>query len=457
MNGKNYAGIFIVFILGITLAFACNAKAADSNWWKKAAEPYKGTTISVLVNFHSQIDASRQIVKEFEELTGIKTDVEYLVRRQMDIKGETELAANSRAYDVMHIGLWKTARYSKRDWAEPLQQYVNNPKLTAPDFDPEDYARVGIASLTDKNGKILGLPWSLEGIVYYYRSDVFAKHGIKEFPKTLADFEQVCAKIHSKKMPAVVFRGVRGYGINMWTFGPYLRGFGGTYFDDNMNPTINTPEWIEASNWYSEMLTKFGPKGAGAYKHYDMVQDFTQGRVAMFEDGASWISVLNNPEKSTVIGKFKPALPPKSPKNYVLGHYTHGYMIPKMAKHKEAAWLFIQYFTNKDSQRKRALDHGGAAVTRKSVLEDPEYAAKYGEWGKVNAKSLALAGKDVYFLPWYLPEWKEIGDTMGIALQNIIIGEQTPEEAWKDCQGKVYKIVKDAGYIGKSKKQLMPF
>jgi len=157
------------------------------------------------------------------------------------------------------------------------------------------------------------------------------------------------------------------------------------------------------------------------------------------------------------VGKWKAAVLTKGPADHRFNHYTHGLMIPRMAKNKEAAWLFLQYMTSKEFQSKRALLHGGGSVTRTSVLEDPKYKETYnfGEWGKVNAESLGIASKveNPYFVPYYLPEYKEIGDTIGIALQNIITGEQTPEEALNEANKGVAEILKEAGYLGKPASQ----
>src|SRR5262249_59916456 len=40
-------------------------------------------------------------------------------------------------------------------------------------------------------------------------------------------------------------------------------GAGVNYFDDNMNPTINTPQAVEALDMYKQII-KFGPPGAGS-------------------------------------------------------------------------------------------------------------------------------------------------------------------------------------------------
>lgn len=434
------------------------AAVTFGDWsWESAAEPYKGTTVYVLVNFHPDIEGSLPLVEEFEKKTGIDVEIDLLVRRQMDIKAETELAAQSGAYDLMHIGLWKTARYSKRQWAEPLGKYINDPKLTGPDFDLDDFVYNALRALTDKDGNIIGLPWSTETGLLYYRTDLFEKYGIAGPPTTFEEMEEICKKVYTKEIPAIALRSVRGYGINMWSFSRYVGSFGGDFFDDMMNPTINSEGWIKATTFYANLNKKYGPPGVGAYKHYELVQDFSQGKLVMIEDAGPWGKVFNDPEKSKVVGKWKAAMLTKGPVDHRFSHYTHGLMIPRMSKNKEAAWLFLQYMTGKEFQSKRALLHGGGSVTRTSVLEDPKYKETYnfGDWGKINAESLGIASKveNPYFVPYYLPEYKEIGDIIGIALQNIIIGEQTPEEALNEANKGVAEILKEAGYLGKPASQ----
>jgi len=459
MRKKRIVLIMCSFVL-ITGFLLTTLGSAEEWSWKKAAQPYKGQTVYVLVNFHPDIEATLPLIREFEKETGIKVEIELLVRRQMDIKAETELAGQTGAYDLMHIGLWKTARYSKRNWAEPLGKYIDNPNLTNPDFDLKDFVYNALRALTDKNGQILGLPWSTETGLLYYRTDIYEKYGIVGPPKTFEEMEEICKKVYTEDIPSIALRSVRGYGINMWSFGRYVGSFGGQYFDDYMNPTINTEEWIKATSFYARLNQKYGPPGVGAYKHYELVQDFSQGKLVMIEDAGPWGKVFNDPEKSKVVGKWKAAILTRGPVKHVFSHYTHGLMIPRMAKHKEAAWLFLQWMTGKEVQLKRALLFGGGAVTRTSVLEDSRYKITFdfGDWGAVNAESLRIASQveDPYFVPYYLPEYKEIGDTIGIALQNIITGDQSPEKALTSANKKALEIIQEAGYLGKPKSQLRP-
>ncbi|GAI98641.1 unnamed protein product, partial [marine sediment metagenome] len=106
------------------------------------------------------------------------------------------------------------------------------------------------------------------------------------------------------------------------------------------------------------------------------------------------------------------------------------------------------------------LVFGGGSVTRTTALEDPRYKIifDFGGWGRVNAESLAIASKveDPYFVPYYLPEYKEIGDSIGIALQNIITGDQSPEEALNSANKAVLEILEEAGYAGKPTSQFRP-
>ena len=449
-------GALIFFSLVLMVGFLLSTLGLAEEWsWKKAAQPYRGQTVYVLVNFHPAIEATLPLVKEFEQETGIKVEIELLVRRQMDIKAETELAGQTGAYDLMHIGLHKTARYAKREWAEPLEPYINNPKLTSPDFDLEDFVPVAIRALTDKEGKIRGLPWSCETMFLYYRADIFEKYGIPGPPKTMDELEDICKKVYTPEIPSIALRAVRGYGINMPVFGRYLKCFGGKYFDDYMNPTINTEEWIKATSFYARLNQKYGPPGVGAYKHYELVQDFSQGKLVMIEDAGPWGKVFNDPEKCKVVGLWKAALPPMGPVQDAFSYYAHGLMIPRMARNKEAAWLFLQYMTSKDFLMKRALIYGAGDATRLSVLKDSRYTITFdfGDWGKINAESLELASKqpDPYFIPYYLPEWKEIGDTIGIALQNIITGDKSAKEALEEANRGVLEILTEAGYVGKPK------
>jgi len=75
----------------------------------------------------------------------------------------------------------------------PLDSFVGQAKeIRRDDFFP------GIWKTNVVNGKTYGIPWYVDTRLIFYRSDILAKAGYKEFPKTWAEWVTAMKKIKSQ-------------------------------------------------------------------------------------------------------------------------------------------------------------------------------------------------------------------------------------------------------------------
>jgi multiple sugar transport system substrate-binding protein len=436
----------LIFATGLLIA-----TPAFGQWsWSDAAKPYKGTTIHVRIPTHPSTKATAPLIKEFEQATGITVDYNnQMVSRDLIIKQDIELATGAVAYDVMFVSGDAAARIARAGWAQSLEKYVANPRLTGPEFRREDFIPTFLRILSPK-GELIGLPYTGESTVLYYRTDLFEKAGIKQPPNTLEELEAIAQKIHSQETPAWAVRARRGQGLNIFIWSQWLWSYGGRYFDEKMRPVLNSPEAVRATQKYAELLRKYGPVGFADITHHDIVySQFTQGKLGMFIDASVWSGVLNDSSKSKIVGKWSTATVPMGPAGRFPAVNAQGMMIPAGAKNKEAAWLFLQWFTSRDTQWKRAVKVEGERsgdVTRQSVYQDPEYRNIYGgqNWIESTFEGARIARID--YRPFQLPEWVQIGDILGIAVQDVIAGKQGAKEALDGANQRIADLMKKAGY-----------
>ena len=87
---------------------------------------------------------------------------------------------------------------------------------------------------------------TFEGNVMFYRKDLFERDGIA-VPQTLDEYLEVVKHFHNPpELYGTAVRGLRGSGMNVWRFSPYLKMFGGQYLDENGVPVFNSPEAVKA-------------------------------------------------------------------------------------------------------------------------------------------------------------------------------------------------------------------
>ena len=102
----------------------------------------------------------------------------------------------------------------------------------------------------------------------------------------------------------------------------------------------------------------------------------------MWLDGIGFTAPVEDPKVSRVVGKVGYGVTPPGPKAHHSATFADGLGISAASKKKQAAWLYIQWATNKTNQL-RFLKEGGGAPARNSVYADRETvtASKFGpQW-----------------------------------------------------------------------------
>ena len=171
--------ILVVFSLVLGLLFAATAQAQQFNW-----QQFKGTQMRVLLNKHPFQAGIEPYLKDFEQLTGIKLITEVYPEDQFRAKVLVELTSGASSIDVfMSQPAQEGLKYVRAGWLQPVDEFLKNPSLTAPDYNWNDFLdKTRDAMMIE--GKLVGPPIQVENASLMYRKDVFAKYGVK-VPTTL--------------------------------------------------------------------------------------------------------------------------------------------------------------------------------------------------------------------------------------------------------------------------------
>jgi ABC-type glycerol-3-phosphate transport system substrate-binding protein len=106
----------------------------------------------------------------------------------------------------------------------------------------------------------------------------------------------------------------------------------------------------------------------------------------------------------------------------------------------------MQWYTSKEMSSHRAFDGFGAVVARESVRFSDRYMKKYSENNFATAANESINKTFACVRPTWLPEYNEIGDRVGIALQEILVGDKQAKEALDEVNEEIYLIMKLGGY-----------
>ena len=91
----------------------------------------------------------------------------------------------------------------------------------------------------------------------------------------------------------------------------------------------------------------------------------------MWLDGIGFATPLEDPTKSKIVGKVGYGVTPKGPKAQHSAIFADGIGIAQASKKKGAAWLYIQWATNKANQTRHAEGRAPARRRACSPFDDP--------------------------------------------------------------------------------------
>ncbi|MBI3084648.1 MAG: sugar ABC transporter substrate-binding protein [candidate division NC10 bacterium] len=411
--------MLLALVLIAGLALASTAQAAQFNW-----QQFKGTQLRVLLNKHPWQQGIEPHLKDFEALTGIKLISEVYPEDQFRAKTLVELTSGASSIDVfMSMPAQEGLKYMRAGWLQPVDAFLKDPSLTSPDYNWNDFLDKTRDAMVVE-GKLVGPPIQVENVALMYRKDVFQKYNLK-VPTTLDELEAAAKALNGKPMTddgqpgfGIVARGKRAAATSM--FAGMLYAMGGTWLTPSREPAINTEEAIKAIDLWGRLLRLYGPPGSENNHWYEASSIFSQGKAAMYTDANSLFPVIEDPQKSKVVGKVGYALFPRGSKGqYGSTVAVWGLAMPKTSKNQKAAWLFMQWATNKD-QVLKVQSEKGVLGARESVWKDPKGKAKVpSDLGE----SLMLGSK--VGTPFWNPPVvavAEVRDAVGAAIVTSIQG-----------------------------------
>ena len=421
-------------------------RSAKINW-----KQVEGESISVAVIPASYFDNLLSLLPQFEALTGIKVRAEKVPPGQIRQKAMLDLSSKTTTYATHAADPMYYPLYVANKWVEPLDKYLSDATLTdAAWYNYNDILKAW-RDADSIDGKPYGIPYDGEVTVQVYRKDLYDAKGLRP----ANTYDQLLANAKAVHDPAnrvygLAMRGFAGAGQNMYIYPSLFRGFGGNWFNGK-DIVVNSPEAVNALEWYVNALTAYAPTAVRNWNWPDIADAFSQGTVATYLDAHSSAAVLMNPEKSKVIGKVGFARWPRGPNGKrVTSIWNWGFPINAALseKQKKATWLFIQWATSSETQARTSWKFAGpgkrSGVNRLSAWKSAEFSQAVGGAGTnfiVAALESLEQDTDIEWRP-RVPQWPAIGETMATAIQSALVGQKKPKEALDEAQARIIQILK---------------
>ncbi|MDR0719635.1 MAG: extracellular solute-binding protein, partial [Treponema sp.] len=157
-------------LLSVVMLIAVMALILSCGSSKKTATE-ETTTITVLCEGHPSSTAYDQIKGEFEELTGIKVNLEIIPYEELPQKVLLGFSQKSTDYDIVMNDSLYIQGYVANNYITPLDEFINNSALNqywnAEELVPSYFKAM------QHDGKTYGFPIYGESTFLMYRKDLF--------------------------------------------------------------------------------------------------------------------------------------------------------------------------------------------------------------------------------------------------------------------------------------------
>lgn len=430
-----------------------DAKKTGFSW-----DMVKGSKIKVMFNQHPYAEAIIKKLPEFEGKSGIK--VEYSITPEENYFDKVTTSLNSRSGDpdIFMTGAYQVWEYAPPGYIQDLNEFINDTNVTSPDYDFNDFypGIVGalrwdlVAGHKTGEGPQWALPMGFEGYNLAYNKKVFAAKGLKP-PKTMDELLDLCTKLNEfngKGTYALAIRGSRNWATIHPGYMTTFVNYGAKDFaieGGKLVSKVNSKESVEMTDMWVKLIKAGGAPSWSSYTWYQAGADLGAGKAAMLFD-ADINGYFQNPEGASKeagnIAWVRAPLPAGKDKvNSNL--WTWALAMNKASKNKQAAWLFLQYFTGKDYSLWASVNAKVVDPARKSVFENDQFVGVLSKAdGYAQSFKETIDGTTIQFTPQ--PHFFETTTEWAATLQDIVAGKyKSTQEGMDALKQKIDKAVSD--------------
>lgn len=402
-------------------------------------KPFSGITVRMLAISGANYDELYKLIPEWESETG--ATVEFAFRGngfETDKRLVQDFAAGTVDYDVCWDHSSFFSQYVKAGGLEPLDEYFNEEELS--DFIPR------ILNAGRKDGQLWLIPRHFDISALHYRTDL-----VQTPPETWDEFKQMAIDISD---PSQGLYGTQFAGKEEALTGRFyevLVAEGGDLFNEQWEPTFNSPAGVKAASMFAELYAANAmPPGMTNFLWEDVAKNWANGTIGMYTEWYGWYSFFQDPNSSQVAGKFDLARQPKGDGGVHSGWAGHhGFSITKASEHKEAAASLIKHLTSiKANELEASL---GFTVARQSVWDNfmiPQAAESDNPLDKKRLELALLQAQEDYRTPPLIAEWLPMSNILYPIIQQIILGDVDPQQGLDTAAEQVHQLMAEAGYYG---------
>ncbi|MDQ2787009.1 MAG: hypothetical protein M3Y58_18625 [Chloroflexota bacterium] len=424
---------------------------------------FNGATIKIAASTEYYAYALRQFRDQIEKEGNLKLNIDVVPGTDLFQRNITEYTTQSTSYDVTMFLPFQLPDYAPH--LEPIKPIMDKNGF---DLKLDDIMPVFRNVYTTWGGTMLAVSFDGDLHMMYYNRDAFETTAlVKQYKDTTgkdlaapvtwddyASLAQFFTETPWRKDGQKGYGTAEGLGGPNWWWQNRLGAYGGVYFDESLNPLINSKNAVLATDNLVKVAA-FMPPGSNNFGYQETENALTKSDVALSVNWSSTGRVVTDPKKSAVVGKIgfavtpgavvngKTLVHPALPTGWSLG-------IPKYGKQKDAASYVVWFYSQPEVHLHFCLDpETGIDAYRASVLVNDQFITRYSKPYVDTIKAslpigfpdLQVPGSSAYYTP--------LNDALSQAITKVkptADALNTAADAWNKISDRVGKQKQTAAW-----------
>jgi len=359
----------------------------------------------------------RMCLPEFEDQTGITCEVVEFSEEELHRELLQDSLNSSGKYDIVMVD---------SSWVSEFMAESMLADLGSLGYRLDNDIIPGTLTTCIQEGRAYLVPYYGNVTVMLYNRTVAEELGYDVGNlESLEDIMSFCNEASDAGRGGFVARGDTPNNV-LVDFLPVLRAFGGWVVDDNLRPTVNTPEFKEALEYYIQLLDT-----GGMLPKEEIISSIESGRAVV---AVGWPGWYGNDSVNSDYCVFPGRISDESESynSNIYGIWDLG--IPSNCAHKDSAVELLEYLMDPLIQ-KSTVTLGGVPC-RYSCLTDPKIVADNPHL-EVSCSALTNG----IYRP-SIRKWPEFYTILGERMKQIINGEITMDNGLMLAQEELDVLMK---------------
>ena len=400
-------------------AMVCSLAACGGNNNSESSETSADgrTQMSIALRGGVYADVLKECLPAFEEEHNVTIDVQELSEEDLHTSVALNATSAEGAYDLCMVD---------GSWMAEFTDAGVLANLTELGYELDDDIIEATTSICYVDDNVYLAPYYGNVTVLMLNKAIVEEAGYTaDTVDSLEAVLDICQQAQANGKKGVIYRGDNQNNLVV-DFLPILLSYGGWVVDENNQPTVNSEEFVNAMNYYMELIAT----GEAQVKD-DLVASVDSGAAAMGIAWPGWYTPTADTPADYIALNGKATPDAEANNANVYGIWCLG--IPSNSQNKELAAELLAYLMDPEVQYGTVAS--GGVPCRYSSLQDEEVLAQYPQYEVV-----CQALESGVYRP-VIAEWTEFYTTLGSEMDNIINGAKTVEEGLNDAQAALEELM----------------